>query len=112
MDVIPGLKELWIETLGHPDICIAILDGPVDQTHPSLQSARLNRIETMISGSPDQGPATQHGTHVTSIIFGQQDGPVKGIAPHCRGLIVPIFKDAIDGSIAPCSQLDLAWAII
>jgi cyanobactin maturation PatA/PatG family protease len=111
IEVIPGLKELWTETLGHPDICIAILDGPVDQTHPSLQSARLNRIETLVSGSPDQRPATQHGTHVTSIVFGQHDGPVKGIAPHCRGLIVPIFKDGSDGSIAPCSQLDLARAI-
>lgn len=111
IDVIPGLKELWTETLGQPDICIAILDGLVDQTHPSLQSARLNRIETITPGSPDRGPATQHGTHVTSIIFGQHDGPVRGISPHCRGLIVPIFKDAADGSIAPCSQLDLARAI-
>jgi subtilisin family serine protease len=111
MDAIPGLQELWNETLGHPDICIAILDGPVDQTHPSLQSARLNWIETLISGSPQQGPAVQHGTHVTSIVFGQHDGPVKGIAPYCRGLIVPIFKDGTDGSIAPCSQLDLARAI-
>ena len=46
------------------------------------------------------------------MILGQHDGPIKGIAPRCRGLIVPIFKDGPDGSIAPCSQLDLARAII
>ena len=112
IDTIPGLQQLWAETLGHPDICLAILDGPVDQTHPSLHAARLNRVETMISAKADQGPATRHGTHVTSIIFGQHGGPVKGIAPHCRGLIVPIFTDGASGSITPCSQLDLARAII
>lgn len=111
IDDIPGLQQLWAETLGHPDICLAVLDGPVDQTHPSLQSARLNRMETMAPGKAGQGPATRHGTHVASIIFGQHNGPVKGIAPHCRGLIVPIFKNGADGSIAPCSQIDLARAI-
>lgn len=109
---IPGLQQLWAETLGHPDICLAILDGPVDQTHASLRSAQLTQIETMISDQADQSPATQHGTHVTSIIFGRHEGPVKGIAPNCRGLIVSIFQDGPDGSIAPCSQLDLARAII
>jgi len=108
---LPGLQQLWAETLGHPDICLAILDEPVDLTHPSLQSAKLAKVETMIAESAGRGPATQHGAHVTSIIFGQHDGPVKGIAPHCRGLIMPIFKDGTDGSIAPCSQLDLARAI-
>jgi subtilisin family serine protease len=111
IDAIPGLRQLWAGTLGQPDICLAILDGPVDQTHPALQSARLNRIETMMSGNADLGAATRHGTHVASIVFGQHDGPARGIAPHCRGLIVPIFKDGADGSIAPCSQLDLARAI-
>jgi subtilisin family serine protease len=108
---IAGLNELWAETLGDDRICVAVLDGPVDQAHPSLVAANLTRLETLASGIDDQGPASQHGTHVTSIIFGQHDSPIKGIAPHCRGLIVPIFKDGADGSIAPCSQLDLARAI-
>ena len=109
---IAGLKELWAETLGDPGICIAILDGPVDQSHPSLAAANLTRVETLVSGVPDRGPASQHGTHVASVIFGQHDGPIVGIAPRCRGLIVPVFKDGVDGSLAPCSQLDLARAIM
>jgi cyanobactin maturation PatA/PatG family protease len=108
---IPGLQQLWAETLGHPDICVALLDGPVDQTHPCLVSAKLTEVQTITARKANQGSATQHGTHVASIIFGQHNGPVKGIAPHCRGLIVPIFKDGVDGSIAPCSQIDLARAI-
>ena len=108
--LIPGLNELWAESLGDPRICVAVLDGPVDLSHPSLATANITQIETLVSGIADQGPASQHGTHIASIIFGQHHGPVKGIAPHCRGLIIPVFKDDGAGSIA-CSQLDLARAI-
>lgn len=109
--IIAGLKELWAETLGDSRICVAVLDGPIDQSHPSLTASNLTRLETLASGTADKGVASQHGTHIASIIFGQHDSPIKGVAPHCRGLIVPIFRDGADGSIAPCSQLDLARAI-
>lgn len=111
IDNISGIKELWAETLGDPNICIAILDGPVDQTHHSLTAANLKSINTLGSGAVGQGSASQHGTHIASVIFGQHDGPVKGIAPQCRGLILPVFRDGVDDSIAPCSQIDLARAI-
>ena len=41
-------------------------------------------------------PATRHGTAVASLIFGRHapDSPVAGMAPGCRGLVVPIFGDA------------------
>jgi cyanobactin maturation PatA/PatG family protease len=49
-----------------------------------------------------------HGTHVASIIFGQHNSSeLRGIAPQCRGLIVPIFGD----NNRKLSQLDLARAI-
>jgi hypothetical protein len=47
---------------------------------------------------------------VASVIFGRPGGPVEGVAPRCRGLIVPIFRSAGAGSLA-CSQLELARAI-
>lgn len=40
--------------------------------------------------------------------FGRPDGPVPGIAPRCRGLILPVFRDYQHGRL---SQLDLARAI-
>jgi subtilisin family serine protease len=49
-----------------------------------------------------------HGTHVTSVIFGQPGSAVRGIAPDCRGLLVPVFSDRRPGQL---SQLDLARAI-
>ena len=108
---IVGLKELWDKTFGDPHVCIAVLDGPVDLSHPSLATANLTQLETLVSISATQGPALAHGTHIASGIFGQHDGSIKGIAPGCRGLVVPVFNDGVDGSIAPCSQLDLARAI-
>ena len=69
---IPGLRALWAETHGDPRICIALLDGPVDCSHPTLAGARLTR--SSFSGTnPGQGLALQHGTQITSIIFGQHN---------------------------------------
>lgn len=59
-----------------------------------------------------QGAAVQHGTQIASIIFGQHRSSLKGLAPQCRGLVIPIFTDGKREAIAPCSQLDLARAIL
>lgn len=111
ISALPGLKSLWLESLGDPGICVAVLDGPIDQSHPCFDGANLTRLPTLVSGVADRGSASQHGTHVASVIFGQHDSPVPGIAPNCRGLIVPVFTDGIEGGLAPCSQIDLARAI-
>jgi cyanobactin maturation PatA/PatG family protease len=111
MPNLSGIESLWLKTLGDPRICIAVLDGSVDISHPCFHQARLTQIPTLISAVANQGFATQHGTHVTSIIFGQHDSSIQGIAPNCRGLIVPIFGDGQGDKLAPCSQIDLARAI-
>lgn len=108
---LPGLNSLWAQSLGDNRICIAVLDGPVDQSHSCFQGAQLKRLQTLVSGSANQGPASNHGTHVASLIFGQHGSPVTGIAPNCRGLIVPVFSDGDGDSIAAASQVDLARAI-
>jgi hypothetical protein len=111
MGLPSGIRELWAETLGDPAVCVAVLDGPVDLSHPSLQGANLARGETLVPGAPDLGPACRHGTHVASVIFGRHDGPVPGAAPRCRGVLLPIFQSLGEESLQPCSQLDLARAI-
>ncbi|HEY3392465.1 MAG TPA: PatA/PatG family cyanobactin maturation protease [Lacipirellulaceae bacterium] len=120
---IVGLKELWAMTVGDPRICVAVLDGPVDLSHACFAGANVTCVETLISCKANTGPAAQHGTHIASVIFAQHS-PLKtsvltekrcllrGVAPRCRGLIVPVFKNAPDGILAPCSQLDLARAIM
>ncbi len=104
------LKSLWNDSLGHPGVCIAVLDGSIDQSHPCFVGANLTLLPTLVSGIAERGSASQHGTHIASVIFGQHNSSIQGIAPHCRGLIVPIFADGRE-EIAPCSQIDLARAI-
>ena len=106
-----GLSSLWAESIGDPGICIAVLDGPVDVSHPCFNGAKLTSLPTLAAGAVAQGLASQHGTHVASVIFGQHGSPVRGIAPGCRGLIIPVFENGPDGSLVSCSQIDLARAI-
>ncbi|BAY21335.1 peptidase S8/S53 [Calothrix sp. NIES-2100] len=105
---IPGIQKLWAETTGDSTICVAVLDGLVDQNHPCFAGADLTKLPTLIPGEATaNGSMSVHGTHVASIIFGQLNSPVQGIAPHCRGLIIPVFAD----NGRNLSQLDLARAI-
>ena len=92
---------------GDPCVCVAVLDGPVDLDHPCFAGADLTPLATLASGRATGGGMSRHGTHVASVIFGRHDGPVPGLAPGCRGLIVPIFSD----EERHLSQLDLARAI-
>ena len=108
---VPGLDALWAETLGDAGICVAVLDGPVDRTHASLIGARLSHDTLFAGGSLKNDAACRHGTHIASVIFGQHSGAIKGIAPHCRGVSIPIFESVEADSLRPCSQLDLARAI-
>lgn len=105
---IPGIQKLWASTTGDSKICVAVLDGLVDQNHPCFVGAKLTKLPTLVQGeaTPD-GIMSVHGTHVASIIFGQPNSVVEGIAPNCRGLIIPVFPD----SGRKLSQLDLSRAI-
>jgi hypothetical protein len=106
--LLPGLASLQAESLGDPEVRIAVLDGPVDLSHPCFSGANVIRLNTLISDAATSGPMSSHGTHVSSLIFGQPGTSVCGIAPRCRGLILPVFQDYQEGHL---SQLDLARAI-
>jgi subtilisin family serine protease len=91
---------------------VAFLDGPADTTHESLRRAHLTHSYVPpFSRSRVGGWSLRHGTHVVSIVLGQHDSPVHGLAPRCRGLVVPIFRD-VAGRPESVSQLDLARAIL
>ncbi|MDJ1180380.1 PatA/PatG family cyanobactin maturation protease [Roseofilum sp. BLCC_M91] len=106
ISALPGLQQLWSETQGNPQICVAILDGPVDLSHPCFDGANLETNTHEETAST--GLMSGHGTHITSLIFGQPGSPISGIAPRCRGLILPVFSDRPPHSL---SQLDLARQI-
>lgn len=105
---LTGLSELQNRTRGSSEITVAILDGPVDRAHPCFKGADLTALPTLVPDvASKDGSMSGHGTHVASIIFGQPDSDVPGIAPQCRGLIVPVFAD----DRCSATQLDLARGI-
>lgn len=106
-EVVAGLELLQQMTEGDPGVRIAILDGPVDLSHPIFSQASL---QPTCYGDLSTGEALRHGTQIASVIFGGKGQAAKGIAPNCSGILIPIFSD--DGDrLLPCSELDLARAI-
>ncbi|MEU1283527.1 S8 family serine peptidase [Kitasatospora sp. NPDC005856] len=106
--VLRGIPAPEDGLLGDPAVCIAVLDGPVDLSHPCFEGADLTRLDTLVTEPAGPGPMSLHGTHVAGLLFGRPDGPLPGIAPRCRGLILPVFTDAGEGRVP---QLDLARAV-
>jgi cyanobactin maturation PatA/PatG family protease len=109
---IADIDALWQQTLGDQRVRVAVVDGSPNLSHPCFAGASIECVRTLVDCSPASGPSCDHGTGIASIIFAQHGaGGIRGIAPRCRGLILPIFRDAPDGTVAPCSQVDLARAI-
>ena len=68
--------------MGHPQICVAGLDRLVDLKHPCFKGADLTQLSTLVNGqAKTNGEMSLHGTHVTSVIFGQPGSPVMRISP-------------------------------
>jgi subtilisin family serine protease len=87
---IPGATPLWQQAGGgDPAIRIAIIDGPVDLSHPSLSGARVSvGGHDAVSTSAVK---SEHGTHVTSLLMGVPGSPVLGLAPNCTATIYSIY---------------------
>lgn len=110
LTLVPGLPELWAQTLGDPRVCVAVLDGPVDRTHPAFAEARLTEV-SLDDAVRQAADNADHGTHVASILFAGHETGLRGVAPRCRGLVIPIFEADDDGALRSCSQERLALAI-
>ncbi|ODQ94741.1 hypothetical protein BHQ17_07955 [Mycolicibacterium holsaticum] len=105
--ILSELSALRDQIPPNPDICVAILDGPVDLGHPCFRGATLRRVDTLVGDQAGPGPMSAHGTHVASVVFGQPLNGTLGLASGCRGVVAPVFRD----NSGYLSQLDLARAI-
>ncbi len=110
---IPGIQELWAETTGDKKVCIAVIDTNIDYQHDCFKGADIRTIHLFNTNNDnDTGYSLEHGTNVASIIFGRENSSVKGLAPHCKGIIIPVYRTRNnDTDRISCSQLDLARAI-
>jgi len=76
-----------------------------------LQASGIIELGTGIAPSAHLDASRLHGTHVTSVLFGQTGSAVAGIVPRCRGLLIPVFSDGEDG-VRPCSEIEMARAVL
>lgn len=103
--------NIWPTTRGDARLVVAILDGPVDLKHSCLAAADLQMLGVAGQSATMDARSSRHGTHVASQIFAAGDCGIAGIAPLCRGLIIPVYRGDNDGGLLPASQVDLARGI-
>lgn len=79
-------------------VTIAVLDGPIDDTHPAL----AGRIDRPAGAAPGSSDATaEHGTAIASLAAGGA-GPagLHGVASAARVLAIRVLAPASDGALA------------
>lgn len=101
-------------TLGEPAVRLALIDGPANLTHPCLHGADIDVIEPSwlaqdVVEAADGAVAArlEHGTWVASVLFGRHGSEVSGLAPGCKGLLIPSLR----GDIAEVEAINTARAL-
>jgi hypothetical protein len=108
-ETIPGLRELWRLTTGDPRVLVAVLDGQADLEHPYLKAANLRHGPGYWLGDGEfTDRAVDHATHVCSVLFSPHDTEVKGVAPGCRGLNIPVQKRGMTDTYQLVRAIDAA----
>ncbi|HYW54315.1 MAG TPA: S8 family serine peptidase [Candidatus Elarobacter sp.] len=96
---------------GDPLVTVAIVDGSADLRHPAFAESTVRVLPR--PGVPHASErATDHATHLASIVFGRLAPLFCGLAPRCSGVVIPVFSRDAGGRTNPCSQEDLAAAIL
>jgi hypothetical protein len=106
---IPGLNALWADTQGEGVYVGMIEGGPINASHLCFRGADLHVAETLWLPPPTEAHEIlkEHGTFTASVMWGQPQNGLRGLAPACRGLFIPAFVDA-DSIVDP---MNLAHAV-
>ncbi|MGW8552149.1 S8 family peptidase [Streptomyces tubercidicus] len=92
-----GVDDIWTVSTGK-GVTVAVIDDPVDGSHPDLKGNVLPGKSFLSGGGPADRPdgEFEHGTAMASLIAGHGHGPgggdgVKGLAPDAK--ILPVGVD-------------------
>ncbi len=110
---IPGARALREAAAGgDPSVTVALLDSDIDLRHPCFGGADIGclSIETDAPFGHDS-PGAAQGTHVASLLCGQPDSGVTGLAPRCRIIGLPVYAEDARGQPVACHQPMLGRAI-
>lgn len=94
-----GVDDIWKVSTGK-GVTVAVIDDPVDGSHPDLKGNVLPGKSFLDGGTADRPDGkNEHGTAMASLIAGHGHGPgggdgVKGLAPDAK--ILPVGIDLGD----------------
>ena len=107
-----GLAILKRSTAGRPEVRVAVIDGPVDLSHPDFGEARVVPLGGAASCSVKDSPGCEHGTFVAGVIAASRSGKAPALCPGCTLLVRPIFCEATDfGQCPVVTVAELARAL-
>ncbi|MBB6098733.1 subtilisin family serine protease [Deinobacterium chartae] len=114
-------RAAWQAGLEGAGVTVAVIDDPVDVTHPDLAAnwggkaydpvqKKVYTSAQLWKNFASANPDNSHGTFVASTIAAARDGRgIVGLAPKSRYLPVAIFTPAFVGDAAVANGL--AWAV-
>ena len=110
------LSPLMQITSGRAETKIALIDGPVDTSHPELSTAKFHEVPGKIGGACERASsiACMHGTFVAGILCANRGSAAPAICPDCTLLIRPIFAETTseNGQMPSATPEELAVAIV
>jgi len=111
-----GLTPLMKLTSGRAEVIVALIDGPVQFSHPALAIANIREIPGPLGGvcKRANSVACMHGTFVAGILSAKRGSAAPAICPDCTLLVRPIFAEGsgTNGEMPSATPQELAAAII
>ena len=100
LSTLLAIEELLATSDGR-GVRIALVDGPVDRTHPDLAGLDLCELGETHGCVIPASPGCGHGTFVAGILAARRGGPAPGICPASTLLVRPIFCEHPDFNQCP-----------
>jgi len=111
LSALLGLDGLLADGDGR-GVRIAVIDGPVDRTHPDLAALAIEELGESRGCVVPASPGCGHGTFVAGILGARRGGPVAGLCPASTLLVRPIFCEHPDFGQCPLVTVrELAGAV-
>lgn len=106
------LSQLMQHTNGSRAIVIGLIDGPVQTSHPDLESTSIQGLSMSASCAREASVACLHGTFVAGILAARRGSAAPALCPGCRLLVRPIFAEGDSAGFPSCEPEELATAMV
>lgn len=106
------LGQLMQQTRGTSIVVVGLIDGPVQTSHPDLESQSIDTLSAAAGCQRTHSAACLHGTFVAGILHARRGGAAPALCPGCRLLVRPIFTEGDVAGFPSCEPEDLALAMV